>query len=684
MKKIIPGALIICLLVAACGRKTTENPTPAAFIGQKTIEETIKTLSDSFPNQKTRIERGVKQIAGLWQETDGTTDNFKEFCKNSFIGDTAELHTVFLKLERNFEVLYGGNNQMVIGLMEPLHLDMGELHPVDEMFGAYSPGAHLSDDFFENKIAFLTALNFPAYTLAEKKQLGESWTAREWAYARMGDMFTQRVPASLIQAASVATTNADTYISEYNIMMGKLVNEKNENLFPADMKLISHWGLRDELKSNYNAERGFEKQQLIYTVMLHIINQTIPKDVINNNALSWNPKSNTVYKDGASIAAERETDVRYQHLLNVFKAMKDMDQYNPVYPTYIQRAFDGSMELSLEETEKLFIDYISSPVMKDVAGIIKARLGRDLQPFDIWYDGFKSRSTINEDELSAITTKRFPNEAAFAKELPVILVKLGWDKQTAEWISSKISVDASRGAGHAWGAEGKAYNAHLRTRIGANGMDYKGYNIAVHEFGHCVEQTITLHNVPFYMLHGVPNTAFTEAVAFLFQAKDLELLGVKISTGKEELEALNALDNCWSVYEIMGVSLVDQRVWKWMYENPDATPEQLKNAVTDIAIKVWNEYYAPVFGVKDSPILAIYSHMIDAPLYLSNYPVGHLIEYQIEDYVEGKNIANEITRMFSQGKLIPQIWMKNAVGSEISAKPCLDAAAKAVDYLNKK
>lgn len=58
-------------------------------------------------------------------------------------------------------------------------------------------------------------------------------------------------------------------------------------------------------------------------------------------------------------------------------------------------------------------------------------------------------------------------------------------------------------------------------------MDYKGYNIAVHEFGHNVEQTITMNNVDSYMLNGVPNTSFTEAVAFLFQKRDLELLGLK-------------------------------------------------------------------------------------------------------------------------------------------------------------
>jgi hypothetical protein len=33
--------------------------------------------------------------------------------------------------------------------------------------------------------------------------------------------------------------------------MGKLLNQNGKTLFPEDMKLISHWGLRDELKSDY-------------------------------------------------------------------------------------------------------------------------------------------------------------------------------------------------------------------------------------------------------------------------------------------------------------------------------------------------------------------------------------------------------------------------------------------------
>jgi hypothetical protein len=208
-------------------------------------------------------------------------------------------------------------------------------------------------------------------------------------------------------------------------------------------------------------------------------------------------------------------------------------------------------------------------------------------------------------------------------------------------------------------------------------MDYKGYNIAIHELGHNVEQTISLYMVDNYMMQGVPNTAFTEALAFTFQKYDLELLGIK--DNDPDKEALAALDNFWMSYEIMGVSMLDMKVWKWLYENPNSTKEQLKETVIKTAIDVWNQFYAPVFGIKDSPILAIYSHMIDNPLYLSNYPVGHLIDFQLDQFLKGKNFADEAIRIYSTGRMIPQLWMKNAVGSEISIKPLLDATDAALN-----
>jgi len=375
------------------------------------------------------------------------------------------------------------------------------------------------------------------------------------------------------------------------------------------------------------------------------------------------------------VQSMHENGERYSVLLRNFHGMRAVDPYYPNHPTYIDRAFGQAMEIPQQQVEELFIELLASPQAKSVAKLIEQRLGRPLEPFDIWYNGFKP--SFNEDELSNITRKKYPVTNALRADISRILMELGWDQNNAKRISSLITVDGSRGAGHAWGAAMRNDVAHLRTRIGQSGMDYKGYNIAMHELGHCVEQTITMNDVDYYMLNGVPNTAFTEATAFMFQKRDLALLGAKgdFTSNYDYM----ALDNFWSNFEIMGVSLVDMRVWKWLYSKPEATAEELQEAVERIATDVWDSYYAEIFGVKGQTILAIYSHMIDNPLYLSNYPLGHIIDFQIEQAIGSGPVADHIDRMYTQGRLVPELWMQGAVGSSITLTPLLEATEAALE-----
>ena len=218
---------------------------------------------------------------------------------------------------------------------------------------------------------------------------------------------------------------------------------------------------------------------------------------------------------------------------------------------------------------------------------------------------------------------------------------------------------------------------HLRTRIEKDGMNYKGFNIAVHEMGHDVEQTFSLNMVDYTLLQGVPNTAFTEALAFVFQAHDVELLGLVKPDAAGE--AMTTLADFWNAYEMSGVALVDMAVWHWMYDHPNATPEQLRDATIQISKDIWNQYYASVFKQRDVVLLGIYSHMISSVLYLPDYPLGRMIAFQIDEQIKkAGNLGSEFERMAKIGSITPDVWMTIATGVPVGPGPLLRETEQAL------
>ena len=638
------------------------------------------TLSGINPQQRADAQRGIEQCAALWRPEDGSQADFEAFVQQWLATTPEARRTLYDKIARALEIFRTQENQLTIELGRPTVLAEGQPGEIDYLLSGYDASAHFSDDMFANKLAFITILNFPNFTLEEKNALGAGWNRLQWAYARMGDVFTERVPASVSQAVTDARSAAEAYVDTYNIKMGHLLTEDGRRLFPEEMSLLSHWNLRDELKSNYaDVPNAREKQEMIYQVMERIVTQEIPAEVVNNPAYDWAPESNKVWKDGAEVSPKAEGDVRYGHILSQFHAFQELDRYCPAMPTAIARNFEGSIEMTDEEVEQLFVKFISSQQVQKVGTLIKERLGRELRPYDIWYDGFKSRSAIPETKLTEETMRRYPDAEAFHRDMPRMLRNLGFDAAEAQFLADRIVVEGARGSGHAWECLGRTEPARLRTRIGENGMDYKGYNIAVHEFGHNVEQVTDLYHIDYYTLAGVPNSAITETLAFTFQVRDLQLLGY----GRQKLDDNATLDIFWGMYEIMGVSLVDMYTWRWLYAHPDATASSLRDAVISIARDVWNKYYEPVLGTHDSPLLAIYSHMLDYPMYLPNYPIGHIVHYQLEEHLAACGsdaaFAAELQRIYRQGRLTPEHWMQGAVGSAISVEPILTAVSRIVD-----
>jgi hypothetical protein len=686
---VLPLVPLAAAAVAEAVRSTgSAPPAPGSTgtLGDAAVNQAVERLLARFgEGQAERIRLGVRQVAERWWPEDGDAEELAAFCEESFIADPGELADTFARLEERMEQIDGHLLEVRREVMTPLDTDTGPLSVLDRRLGDLDLAAHVEEDLFATKVAFLALLNFPVHTLAERLAQGASWDREAWARSRMMDRFAVRFPAALLMEVTRAYNAADRYIAEYNLRLDRVVTPNasgtGERPFPEGLRLISHWGLRDDLAARYAEPDGLPKQRLTQTIMERIIRQEIPAEVIDNPEVLWDPVENRTWsvadgRVGEGRPAEREPDIRYARLLEVFHAVRKLDPFSPNEPSFIARRFERDRQIPEAEVEALLVSVLDAPEVRELGQAISRRLGRPLEPFDLWYPGFKSRGKHGEGELDARVRARYPTIEAFAAALPETLVTLGFTPERAAWLAERIAVDPARGAGHALPAVRREDRAHLRTRVPRGGMDYMGYNVALHELGHNVEQVFSLHGIDHWWLASVPNNACTEAFAFVYQGRDLELLGLA-ATGTEARRD-HALATLWNTYEIGGVSLVDMRVWNWLYAHPEATPAELRQATLRLAREVWNRHFAPVFGMRDVEILAIYSHMISNGLYLPDYAIGHIIAFQIAEHLAGGDFGAECERIARQGRLTPDAWVRGAVGGPLSAAALLAAAREAL------
>jgi hypothetical protein len=643
-----------------------------------------------------RAERGVLQVLAFWRAEDGDALALDQFVQSAFIADAGLLAKTRDRLAEAFEAADGHLLEIGRTWREGAELERGPELPIDALLAATDVGAHLQEDSFNSRIAFTVLLNWPLDRLEDKVAQGPGWSRTRWAEARLADRFATRPSGAAQAARAEASAAAEAYIAGYNLWVHHLVGSDGQRPFPKGKRLLSHWNLRDQIKADYaEGPVGLTRQRLIVSAMQRIVAQEIPRAVIEDPRLDWDPVKNVVTAAPAAeveerpaaqtgkggtplvVSAEREPDTRYAVLLRDFQAARRTDRDSPLFPTEMDRRFRLDYEIPEGRFRALLESIVSSPLVPRVAELVGQRLGRPLEPQDLWYAGFLARARFPEAKLDALTRKRYPTPAAYARDMPRLLRELGFAPTKAKWLAEHIVVDPARGSGHALQAARRGDLPHLRTRVGPAGMDYKGYNIAIHEMGHNVEQLFSLYEVDSTLLQGVPGNAFTEALAFTFQARDLELLGLGKPSARDE--RLRVLNDFWATWEISGVALVDMAIWHWMYEHPDATPAQLREAAVGIARDVWNRSYAPVLGGKDSALLGIYSHIL-APsfLYLPAYPLGHLIAFQLEEKLKGPRSGAEFERVASFGRVTPDFWMVHATGSPVSAEPLLRATEAAL------
>lgn len=216
----------------AQGPSVGQSAVPPAWMKASTEKLEKELVAKHGESQRLRVQRGLKQLSEFWRASDGDQEVFESFVIKSFAGDKAALDTMFGRFERLLEEAFGHISEIHREFNQQTDLDAGLVQAYDEIFAAYDPSAHLIDDFFGNKLAFVVLLNFPLTTLDERLAEGEKWSRRQWAETRLAEVFSKRIPAEVNLAISKAGAEASQYISEYNIWMHHLVDSQGRRLFP--------------------------------------------------------------------------------------------------------------------------------------------------------------------------------------------------------------------------------------------------------------------------------------------------------------------------------------------------------------------------------------------------------------------------------------------------------------------
>src|SRR5262249_45465154 len=263
-----------------------------------------------------------------------------------------------------------------------------------------------------------------------------------------------------------------------------LLGPDGQRPFPKGKRLLSHWNLRDQIRADYaEGPAGLVRQRLIRAAMERIVTQEIPRVVIDDPRLDWDPVTNVVSaapaaeveeRPGAQggkgggvlkVSVDREPDTRYALLLGNFRAARRTDQDSPFASTEMDRRFRLDYEIPEARFRELLQSIVGSPLVPQVAALVQQRLGRPLEPHDLWYAGFLARARYPEAKLDALTRKRYPTPEAYAKDMPRLLRGLGFTPAKATWLAEHIVVDPARGSGHALQAARRGHLPHLRTRV---------------------------------------------------------------------------------------------------------------------------------------------------------------------------------------------------------------------------
>jgi len=639
-----------------------------------------------------RLASGLARVAQRWTAADGGLEAMEEFCRSHFVTDPRQHRLLLDRLEKAFEEIHGHLYELHRSLRWWTDVRTEDVKAIDDVLATFDPAPDLSEQLYRQKLAFVALLNLDRPDLTTMLHEGAAWSIDRWAEARISQSMGPRIPAELNDLSRRVLHEAQRFVAAFHVPVGGLLDQRGRPVMADPRRaLLAHWLVREEIKSRYSDPEGVHAQRALARVMGRHIDGSVPKVLMERRPgagpdsgagataadLPWDVFANTL---AGQPVQEVMGPVRYEHLLAHRDLAFRFDAHHPEHPTAMARKFELHREVPEPEVIRLMTELLDSPVRHELAAFLRRHLGRPLEPFDVYYD--EIAETRPAAELNAAVRRRFGDEKALEALLPTVLSELGFSRSDAEFLGRHIKVQISRGSGHAMRPALPEFPAWMRTSRLQDELGWDGFDTAMHELGHAVEQVISCHFVPRPSLRGVPNTACTEAFAFLYQSLARRVLGLQDAAEEERSFAIDVVQTMLTACQIAGPSLLEVRLWHWLYENPTADAEAARATTLSIAEELWERFYARDFGRDSNHLLAAYQHMINHPLYLADYTLGHVISHQIRSHLRGRDLASETRRICSIGQVTPDLWMRRAVGGPISVEALTRDTAEALRRLS--
>jgi hypothetical protein len=180
-------------------------PLPNILEAQSTIDKnltkiisqvarrTAKKIVEEKSVDSARVYAGCLHIAALWNpKIDGDEFEYEKFCMDNFVNDTAMRMSLYNTVAEYSRSIFGHQKAMEYELSAVRDRGGRGQNWFDNTYARYNPMRYYVDNFYENKLAFAVALNFPYVNWREKEKANVNY--QQWKYYRLGDMFISRQP----------------------------------------------------------------------------------------------------------------------------------------------------------------------------------------------------------------------------------------------------------------------------------------------------------------------------------------------------------------------------------------------------------------------------------------------------------------------------------------------------------